>query len=91
MALGIPTICSPVGVNSSIIKDGENGFLADGKDEWIEKLKKMIHSAQLREKLGMAGRETVEKNYSAKSQAPRVLEIFESVIKRKNQNLTQKI
>lgn len=81
MALGIPTICSPVGVNSTIIQDGENGFLADGKDEWIEKLKKLIHSAELRKKLGMAGRETVEKSYSAKSQVPRVFEVFESVVK----------
>ena len=76
MALGIPTICSPVGVNSTIIKDGENGFLADGKDAWIAKLKRLIHSAELRRTVGIAGRETVEKEYSAKVVAPRVLEVF---------------
>lgn len=79
MALGIPTICSPVGVNSTIIKDGENGFLADGKDEWIEKLKKLLHSFELRKKLGTAGRKTVEEGYSAVSQAPRVYDVFKSV------------
>lgn len=78
MALGIPTICSPVGVNSTIIKDGENGFLADGKDEWIAKLKRLIHSADLRRQIGLAGRETVEDEYSAKVVAPRVLEVFRS-------------
>jgi glycosyltransferase involved in cell wall biosynthesis len=83
MALGIPTICSPVGVNSTIIQDGENGFLADGKDEWIAKLKKLLHSADLRRRLGSAGRETVVNGYSAKSQAPRVLEVFRSVVKEK--------
>lgn len=81
MALGIPTICSPVGVNSTIIQDGENGFLADRKDEWIAKLKELIHSAELRRRLGDAGRLTVEKGYSARSQAPRVLEVFESVVR----------
>ncbi len=81
MALGIPTICSPVGVNSTIIQDGENGLLADGKDEWIKKLKMLLHSAQLRRALGAAGLETVENGYSAKSQAPRVLEVFKSVVK----------
>jgi len=83
MALGIPTICSPVGVNSTIIQDGENGFIADGKDEWIEKLKKLLHSFELRKKIGLAGRKTVEESYSAKTQAPKVFEIFQSVIKEK--------
>ena len=80
MALGIPTICSPVGVNSTIIKDGENGFLAGSTEEWIEKIKMLIHSAKLRRKIGVAGRETVEQEYSAKVVAPRVLEVFRSAV-----------
>ncbi|HEY0428214.1 MAG TPA: glycosyltransferase family 4 protein [Pyrinomonadaceae bacterium] len=91
MALGIPTVCSPVGVNSTIIRDGENGFLADGKAEWIEKLKKLIHSAELRKKLGAAGRKTVEESYSAKSQAPRVFEIFQSAVKKAQKTKTSSV
>ena len=82
MALGIPTICSPVGVNSTIIKDGENGFLAGSNDEWIEKIKLLIHSAKLRRQIGVAGRKTVENEYSAKVVAPRVLEVFEAAVSR---------
>lgn len=80
MALGIPTICSPVGVNTDIIQDGENGLIAGTEDEWVEKLKQLLHSAPLRERLGMAGRATVEAEYSAKVQAPRVYQIFEAVV-----------
>ena len=79
MALGIPTICSPVGVNSTIIKDGENGFLADGIAEWVEKIKLFVHSPALRRKIGMAGRKTVEDDYSASVIAPKVLDIFRLV------------
>jgi len=79
MALGIPTICSPVGVNSDIIQDGVNGFLASTEDEWIEKLTTLLHSAELRRRLGLAGRLTVEAKYSARSQVPRVVEVFKSV------------
>jgi len=82
MALGIPTICSPVGVNSTIITEGENGFIADTKAEWIEKLKLLLHSPELRQRVGAAGRRTVENEYSAETQAPRVLEIFESVVRK---------
>jgi glycosyltransferase involved in cell wall biosynthesis len=82
MALGIPTVCSPVGVNSTIIKDGVNGFLADGPGEWVEKLRKLIHSPELRKSVGEKGRETVEKEYSARVIAPKVLEIFRAAAKK---------
>jgi glycosyltransferase involved in cell wall biosynthesis len=82
MALGVPTICSPVGVNSTIIQDGENGFIADSQSEWIEKLKRLIHSEDLRRKLGDAGRATVERKYSPEIHVPRVFEIFESAVRK---------
>ena len=81
MALGLPTVCSPVGVNSVIIRDGENGMLASGDDEWVEKLSTLLGSAELRERLGRAGRATVEERYSAAAQAPRVRDIIESVVR----------
>jgi glycosyltransferase involved in cell wall biosynthesis len=80
MALGIPTICSPVGVNTDIIQDNENGFLAGTEDEWVEKLSRLLRSAELRQRLGQAGRATVEQKYSAITQSPRVHEIFKSVL-----------
>ncbi|HEY8412954.1 MAG TPA: glycosyltransferase family 4 protein, partial [Pyrinomonadaceae bacterium] len=81
MALGIPTVCSPVGVNTDIIQDNENGFLAMSEAEWIDKLTRLLRSAELRRRLGDAGRATVEQKYSAVIQAPRVYEIFNSVLR----------
>jgi glycosyltransferase involved in cell wall biosynthesis len=79
MALGIPTICSPVGVNTDIIQDNENGFLAGTEAEWVDKLTRLLRSAELRHRLGDGGRATVEQEYSAATQAPRVYEVFNSV------------
>jgi glycosyltransferase involved in cell wall biosynthesis len=81
MALGIPTICSPVGVNTDIIQDDQNGFIAGTEDEWVEKLSRLLRSAELRRRLGDAGRATVEEQYSAITQTPRVYEIFKSVLR----------
>lgn len=81
MALGIPTICSPVGVNTDIIQDDQNGFIAGTEDEWVEKLTRLLRSAELRQRLGHAGRVTVEEKYSAITQTPRVYEIFKSVLR----------
>jgi glycosyltransferase involved in cell wall biosynthesis len=80
MALGVPTVCSPVGVNSEIIQDGRTGFLAATEAEWVQKLTNLLRSEELRRRIGRAGRETVEEKYSAKSQAPRVYEIFKSAV-----------
>lgn len=84
MALGIPTVCSPVGVNTEIIQDDQNGFIAATESEWVEKLGRLLSSHELRQRLGTAGRETVEQRYSAKTQAPRVFEIFKSVVRDAN-------
>jgi len=81
MAMGIPTICSPVGVNTDIIQDDQNGFIAASEDEWVEKLSRLLRSRELRQRLGQAGRATVEQKYSAITQAPRVYEIFKSVLR----------
>ena len=79
MAVGVPAICSPVGMNAQLVRNGENGLLASSEDEWVESLALLINSAELRRRLGKAGRETVEAWYSAEVQAPRVYQIFRSV------------
>jgi glycosyltransferase involved in cell wall biosynthesis len=76
MALEIPTIMSPVGVNTEIIRDGENGYLASTEEEWIAKLSLLIESEELREKIGKAGRVTVEQNYSVDAQKENYLQLF---------------
>ncbi len=64
MALGIPTLMSPVGVNSDIVRDGENGFLPRSEEEWVERLCQLAQDAAARRRLGAAGRKTVVDEYS---------------------------
>ncbi len=80
MGLGIPAVVSPVGVNSTIVKDGESGYLATTEEEWVRKLDLLLSSPELRQKIGAAGRLTVEQEYSAQVHAPRVFNIFASVV-----------
>ena len=64
MAMEIPAVMSPVGMNTQIISDGENGFLAKTPDEWLNKLSLLIESEELRKKTGKAGRNTIIQRYS---------------------------
>lgn len=77
MAVGVPTVASPVGVNAEIIQDGYNGSLASNEQEWIEKLLRLIRDLPLREQFAREGRKTVEQKYSTHIQAPRFLEVLQ--------------
>jgi len=79
MALGIPTVCSPVGVNSEIIRHDENGLLASTEAEWVTALKTLLENGERRERLGSAGRRTVETGYSSHAAIPLVVQLFRDV------------
>ncbi|MCO6501335.1 MAG: glycosyltransferase family 4 protein [Vicingus serpentipes] len=80
MALEIATIMSPVGVNTEIIKDGENGFLANSQEEWVEKISMLIDSVDLRKKMGERGRESVLNRYAVESNKNIYLTSFNQLI-----------
>jgi glycosyltransferase involved in cell wall biosynthesis len=80
MALGIPPVVSPVGVNREIIDHGRNGFLAATEDDWVVILDRLLADPELRFRVGRAARVTVEGRFSATVQAPRVAQVFRSVV-----------
>jgi len=80
MACEVPTVMSPVGVNTEIIEQGKNGFLASTTQEWITCLSQLIENATLRESIGKAGRQTVLEKYSVASQQNNYLNAFNELL-----------
>ncbi len=77
MACGKPVIASPVGINASLVENGVNGYLADTEQAWLLCLTMMLKmSGSQRVAMGRMGRQKVERSYSLRSQAPRLLEII---------------
>lgn len=64
MALGIPALASPVGVNVEIVRHGENGFLCRTLEDWENSILEMMQTPPLRQRMGLAARQTVEERYS---------------------------
>ncbi len=81
MALEVPTIMSAVGVNTEIIQDGVNGFLASTEEEWVSKISLLIESYELRKKMGFNARKTVEARYSKVSQQNNYVTFFNELLK----------
>lgn len=81
MALEIPSVMSPVGVNNEIIENGVNGFLPKSEDEWVEVLSRLIESEELRKSIGKMGRKTIVERYSFHSLKDTYLSYFNELVK----------
>lgn len=79
MALEMPVVMSPVGVNTEIISHGINGFLANSEQEWFEILCKLVENADLRKIIGKEARKTVEDSYSVHTWQDKVLKKIEEL------------
>jgi glycosyltransferase involved in cell wall biosynthesis len=79
--VGVPVLCTPVGVNRDLVEDGVNGFYATTPGEWEEKLSILIENAPLREQMGRKGRKKVLENYTYQVCAPRLFSILKRVAK----------
>lgn len=82
MAVGIPAVASPVGVNQEIIKSGENGFLVATSDEWCTRLLSLCRDEGLRHRMGRAARRTVEERYSLHVWGPRLARQYQLIVNR---------
>lgn len=79
LTVGIPVVCSPVGVHNEIIRERENGLFAFSIQEWIEKIHLLIMDKILRERIGLEGRKTVEQSYSLEANAPIFIGAIKSI------------
>lgn len=77
-AAGVPVVASRRGAVETVIRDGENGLLAG---DWEEKIA-LLEDEGLRERLGRAGRRTVEEGYTVEAAYAKLRALLESVARR---------
>jgi len=59
MACGKPVVASPVGINTEIVDDGENGYVASDHDEWVGILVGLGDETEMVRRMGSRGRELI--------------------------------
>lgn len=87
LAVGLPAVASPVGVNADILVNGENGFLACTEQEWYECLESLCRDPRLRARMGQAGRRTVETRYSLAVWGPRLAGVYRAFAENQSSHL----
>ena len=80
MALGVPAVCTAIGANCEVIQHDENGLLVKTDEEWLTNIGRLVHDATLRQRLGMAGRQTVEAKYSKQYAAQRFADVIHTTV-----------
>jgi len=80
MACGIPVVASPIGINTQIVQNGINGFLAEDIIGWEQALRKLLSNESLRRFMGKNGRKRVVEEYSIQVQSKKLIKIINSLL-----------
>lgn len=86
MSCGTPIIAFETGGMPDAIKHGKTGYLTTAfqSDEFGKYILDMTFKPQIRQKMSLAARDLVEKDYSLEVQVDRYLELFDDLCKNRN-------
>jgi glycosyltransferase involved in cell wall biosynthesis len=75
-----PVIASPVGMNCSLVKEGENGLLVKTTDEWFEAFERLYLDETLRVKMGENNYAKIEDDYHHGKNCQKYGELLKAVV-----------
>lgn len=78
MGCGVAVVASPIGMNNEVVIEGENGFLADTQQDWIDKLSLLIENENLRNTLGKNGRAMIEARYCVQNSCSTLISVLKN-------------
>ncbi len=82
MAASLPVVATKVGATPELVTDGETGFLVAPRadEEMAERLSLLLADRELARKLGAAGRQLVQRDYSLEVMLQRYEELYLSSV-----------
>lgn len=79
MAVGLPVIVSPVGVNQEVLEHDELGLAASSAGDWYRALERLHNDRELGVRMGAKGRRVTEVHYSVRTNVVNLVDIFREV------------
>lgn len=80
MAVGLPVVVSPVGMNIEILAQGVCGFAAKTDDDWVDAISTLLSEAALADQMGKIGRLIIEAHYARNVIAPRLAQLLKEQV-----------
>jgi len=80
MAAGLPVVASPVGINAEYVRPEATGLHATTAEQWTAAVERLAADAALRQRMGRAGRERVEKEFDFSVLGPKVCDVIEQAL-----------
>ena len=81
MAVGVPVVASPVGMNREVLALGDCGLSATNTDDWVDVLVALLRDRDRSTRMGMTGRRIVESHYSREVITPRLANLLLGISK----------
>jgi glycosyltransferase involved in cell wall biosynthesis len=79
MAAGLPVVVTAAGMNIEVLAMGEVGLSAGCEQQWVDALTLLLSDADLRWRMGAAGRVVVEERFSLQRLAQQYAVVFRSL------------
>lgn len=79
MAVGIPSVISPVGVGKEILDRHEVALAALSANDWFAALTRLLKDGKFAARLGANGRRLVEKEFSVATNTPRIAAVIREI------------
>jgi len=76
MALGIPAVVTPIGINTEIIEDNVNGYIAESMDDWYNIIERLIMAKKVDNEILIEARKKIIENFSVKSHLKGFMKLF---------------
>jgi L-malate glycosyltransferase len=81
MAIGRPVLAANIPGNRSLVKNGKNGWLYDGKEDFRRLVLKLMEDTFLREETGRRAKEYIKTNFSPQLETKRYLSLYRTLVR----------
>lgn len=80
-AAGLPTVASPVGVNTEIVQSEQAGYLAQSPKQWIEHITDLLNTKNKRDAIGKTAHTYIKKKYDIAVVSKQLIRLITKTLK----------